>query len=183
MTGRTCIIFTVPQDIPERATIPSCEISPRKNFTRWILVVVHRLLRFSSMKLLLLPPEVLSVAVLILSFVARLSLSTKTDPCHLLHIPATVRSLKTKTFLTLHCPNEVLLLPEILLRHDQIFSFLLDSIKSILDHYKGVRKTFKAWIQINRTNSHLGNCTKGLMHIWKVSKLQNKTHGIVGRPV
>ena len=38
------------------------------------------------MKVLLLPPEVLSVAVLILSFVARLSLPTKTDPCHLLHI-------------------------------------------------------------------------------------------------
>ena len=89
MTGRTCIIFTVPQDIPERATIPSCEISPRKNFIRRILVVVHRLLRFSSMKLLL-SPEVLSVAVLILSFVARLSLPTKTDPCHLLHIPATI---------------------------------------------------------------------------------------------
>ena len=86
-----------------------------------ILVVVHRLLRFSSMKVLLLPPEVLSVAVLILSFVARLSLLTKTDPCHLLHIPATVRSLKTKTFVTLHCPNGVLLLPEIILRHDQIF--------------------------------------------------------------
>ena len=73
------------------------------------------------MKVLLLPPEVLSVAVLILSFVARLSLLTKTDPCHLLHIPATVRSLKTKTFVTLHCPNGVLLLPEIILRHDQIF--------------------------------------------------------------
>ena len=114
-----------------------------------ILVVVHRILRFSWMKVLLLPLEFLSVAVLILSFVARLSLPTKTDPCHLLQIPATVRSLKTKTFVTLHCPNEVLLLPEILLRHDQIFSFLLDSIKIILDHYKGVRKTFKAWIQLN----------------------------------
>ena len=93
------------------------------------------------MKVLLLPPVVLFVAVLILSFVARLSLPTKTDPCHLLHIPATVdltvRSLKTKTFVTLHCPNEVLLLPEILLRHGQIFSFLFDSIKSILDHCKG----------------------------------------------
>ena len=114
-----------------------------------IIVVVHPLLRFSSMKVLLVPPEVLSVAVLILSFVARLSLPTKIDPCHLLHIPATFRSLKTKTFVTLQCPNDVLLLLEILLHHDQIFTSLLDSFKSILDHYKGVRKTFKAWIQSN----------------------------------
>ena len=129
------------------------------------------------MKVILLPPEVLSVAVLILSFVARLSLPTKIDPCHLLHIPVTVRWLKTKTFVTL-------LLPEILLRHDQIFSFLLESIKSILDHYKGVRKTYKAWIQINpRTNSHSVKCTKGLLHIWKMWKVQNKMHGIVGSPV
>ena len=58
----------------------------------------------------------------------RLSLLTKTDPCHLLHIPTTVRSLKTKTFVTLDPPNGVLLSPEILLDHDQIFSFLLDSL-------------------------------------------------------
>ena len=78
------------------------------------------------MKVLLLPPEALSV--LILSFVARLSLLTKTDPCHLLHIPTTVRSLKTKTFVTLDPPNRVLLSPGILLDYDQIFSFLSDSL-------------------------------------------------------
>ena len=157
MTGRTCIIFAVPWDIAERARDNSVmrDLTSQNYIQRHlklysILVVVHRLLRFSSMKVFLLPPEALSVAVLILSFVARLSLPTKTDPrCHPLHIPTTVRSLKTKTFVTLHCPDEVLLLPEILLRHDQIFSFRLDSIKSILDHCKGVRKTFKAWIQSN----------------------------------
>ena len=76
-----------PQESVEKATIPSWEISTRKNIRPHlklysILAVVHRLLRFSSMKVLLLPPETLSVAVLILSFVARLSLLTKTDPCH-----------------------------------------------------------------------------------------------------
>jgi len=80
------------------------------------------------MKVLLLPPEALSVAVLILSFIARLSLLTKTDPCHLLLIPTTVRSLKTKTFVTLNPPNRVLLSPEILLDQDQSFSFLFDSL-------------------------------------------------------
>ena len=41
----------------------------------------------------------------------------------------------------------------------------------------------KAWIYINRTNSHSVKCTKGLLHVWKMWKVQNKTHGIVGRPV
>ena len=36
---------------------------------------------------------------------------------------------------------------EILLHHDQIFSFLLDSLNSFLDHCKGARKTYKAWIK------------------------------------
>ena len=75
-------------------------------------------------------------------------------PCFVYVLPATVRSLKTKTFVILDSPNEVLLSPEILLHHDnnnnnQIFSFLPDSLKSILDHYKGARETSKAWIQSN----------------------------------
>ena len=101
------------------------------------------------MKVLLLPPEVLSVAALILSFVARLTDEDWSLSPSARHIPETVRSLKTKTFVVLDSPNEVLLSPEILLYHDQIFSFLSDSLKSILDHYKGARKTSKAWIQSN----------------------------------
>ena len=30
---------------------------------------------------------------------------------------------------------------------DHTFSFLLDSLISLLDHCKGARKTYKAWIQ------------------------------------
>ena len=105
------------------------------------------------MKVLLLPPEVLSVAALIISFVARLTDEERSLSPSARHIPATVRSLKTKTFVVLDSPNEVLLSPEILLYHDQIFSFLSDSLKSILDHYKGARKTSIAWI-------HSEKCTK-----------------------
>ena len=87
------------------------------------------------------------------------------------HIPATVRSLKMKTFVILHSPNEVLLSSEILLHHDQIFSFLSTSLKSILDHYKGARKICKAW-------------TRTLRNVPKVAcTVQNKTRGIVGTPV
>ena len=35
----------------------------------------------------------------------------------------------------------------------------------------------------NRANSHSEKCTKGLLHISKMWKVLNKTHGIVGRPV
>ena len=89
------------------------------------------------------------VAALILSFVARLTDEDWSLSPSARHIPATVRSLKTKTFVILDSPNEVLLSPEILLHRDQIFSFLSDSLKSILDHYKAARKTSKAWIQSN----------------------------------
>ena len=110
------------------------------------------------MKVLLLPPEILSVAALILSFFARLTDEDWSLSPSARHIPATVRSLKTKTFVILDSSNEVLLSQEILLHHDQIFSFLSDSLKSILDHYKGARKPSKAWIQSGRlyvrTNSH-----------------------------
>ena len=166
MTGRTCIIFAVPKDISE---IPSWDISPRKNIRRHlklysILAVVHRLLQFFSMKILLLPPEVLSVAALILSFVARLTDEDWSLSPSARHSPATVRSLMTKTFVILDSPNEVLLSPEILLHHDQIFSFLSDSLKSILDHYKGARKTSIAWI-------HSEKCTKGRLHKFKIKRV------------
>ena len=99
---RPSVIYSVPCDrILQRAysvmrDLTSQNIYIRRHLKLYsILVVVHRLLRFSPMEVLLRPPEVLYVAVSILSFVAMLSLPTKTDPCHLLHIPATVRSLKT----------------------------------------------------------------------------------------
>ena len=78
----------------------------------------------------------------------------------------------TKTFVILDTPNEVLLSPEILLHHDQIFSFLSDSLKSILDHYKGARKTSKGVDSIERTRT--------LRNVPKVAcTVQNKTRGIV----
>ena len=138
----------------KRSTVKRIEISnvSRRLFIKLysILAVVHHLLQFSSMKVLSSAATWSSfVAALILSFVARLTdedWSLSPSACH---IPATVRSLKTKTFVILDSPNEVLLSPEILLHHDQICSFISDSLKSILDHYKGARKTSKAWIQSN----------------------------------
>ena len=51
---------------------------------------------------------------------------------------------------------------------DQIFSFLLDSLKSLLDHCKGTRKTYKCGF--NRKNSHTEKCIKGMpllhLHMW-----------------
>ena len=119
------------------------------------------------MKVLLLSPEVLSVAALILSFVARLTDEDWSLSPSARHIPATVRSLKTKTFVVLDSP---LLSPEILLYHDQIFSFLSDSLKSILNHDKGARKTSKAWIQSNKTRT-LRNIPKvALWNAWYCGK-------------
>ena len=60
------------------------------------------------MKVLLLPPEVLSAAALILSFVARLTDEDGSLSPSARHIPAIVGSLKTKTFVILDYPNEVL---------------------------------------------------------------------------
>ena len=99
MTGRTCIIFAVPQDIAESDNSVMRDLT-RKNLsslTYSSLAVVHRLLGFSSITVLLLPPEFLSVAVLIF----------RLYPCHLLHIAITVRSLKTKTFEILDSPNKL----------------------------------------------------------------------------
>ena len=107
------------------------------------------------------------VVALILSFVARFRRFTDEDwslSPSARHIPATVRSLKTKTFVILDSPNEVLLSPEILLHHDQIFSFLSDSLKSTLDHYKGARKTSKAW-----------TLTLTEMYQRSLAQVQNKT--------
>ena len=124
------------------------------------------------MKVLLLPPEVLSVAALILSFVARLTDEDWSLSPSARHIPATVRSLKTKTFVILDSPNEVLLSLEILLHHDQIFSFLSDSLKSILDQRR--EKNFQRVDSIERTRT--------LRNVPKVAcTVQNKTRGIVGR--
>ena len=152
----------------KRSTVKRIEISnvSRRLFIKLysILAVVHHLLQFSSMKILSSAATWSSfVAALILSFVARLTDEDWSLSPSARHIPATVRS---KTFVTLDSPNEVLLSSEILLHHDQIFSFLSDSLKSILDHYKGARKTSKSWIQSNKGRT-----------------AQNKTRGIVGRPV
>ena len=75
------------------------------------------------------------------------------------------------------------LFPGISLRYlDQIFSFLLDSLKSLLDHCKGTRKTYKAWTQ-SKELAHLEMYQRyaaaSLAHV----ESANKTHGIVGRPV
>ena len=65
---------------------------------------------------------------------------------------------------------------------DQTFSFLLDSLKSLLGHCKGARKTYKACIQskeLAHWEMYQRYAAASLAH----AESAHKTHGIVGRPV
>ena len=65
---------------------------------------------------------------------------------------------------------------------DQIFSFVLDSLKRLLDHCKGARKTYKAWIQSEEL-AHWVMYQRCAAASLAHAESANKTHGIVGRPV